>query len=212
MEVQENFILEVQKFQCLDHPNIVKLYEVYESVKGWHLVYEYVSGMNLLEKLDDEIISSSLACTIIRDILSGLNYCHRNRVTHLGINLSHAIIDSKEGKINCKLVSFTYPWEIEDLIKLNEVTCYFSPEVLRGDYNPLADVWSAGVLLYSIIQRKPPFRGKNLMDLSMEYQKAISFDEHNWIFTSAEFKDILSKMLEIDCNKRITVQDALEHP
>ncbi|CAG9316826.1 unnamed protein product [Blepharisma stoltei] len=212
LEIQEMFILEVQKFLSLDHPNIVKLCEVYESGKSWYLVYEHASGMNLLEKLDDEIISSSLACTIIRDILSGLNYCHRNRIVHHGINLSHVIVDSKDGKTNCKLVSFSFPWEIEDSIKLNEVTCYIAPEVLDGNCNELAsDVWSVGVLLYSIIQRKPPFRGKTLADLKLQYQKGINFEENNWIFTTNEFKDILSKMFEIDYNKRIDVQNALEH-
>mmetsp|Transcript_15902 Transcript_15902/g.15867 ORF Transcript_15902/g.15867 Transcript_15902/m.15867 type:complete len:101 (+) Transcript_15902:338-640(+) len=100
--------MDIQKFQGLDHPNVVKLLEVCESRESWLLVYEFFSGSNLLDKAN-EIIGDSLACSIIEDILSGLNYCHRNGIPHLGLNLEKIILDSRNEKINCKIIGFSYP-------------------------------------------------------------------------------------------------------
>ncbi|CAG9316827.1 unnamed protein product [Blepharisma stoltei] len=210
---KEKLIMEIQKFHCLDHPNIVKLHEVYESEEKWSLIYEFFSGSNLLELTHKESVDNSLASSITRDILSGLNYCHRNRVIHLGLNLEKIILDSRDGKINCKITRFSYPWELEGLVEIDEVTCFMAPEILNKVFdNPASDIWSAGVILYLMIQEKPPFRGKTVKDLLKDYERVLNFDETNWVFESAELKDLLSKMLEFDCNKRITVEEALNHP
>ncbi|CAG9316832.1 unnamed protein product [Blepharisma stoltei] len=71
--IHEKFIMEIQKFQCLDHPNVVKLLEVYDTRESWLLVYEFFSGSSLLDKAN-EIIGNSLACSIMQDILWLLKY------------------------------------------------------------------------------------------------------------------------------------------
>ncbi|CAG9316834.1 unnamed protein product [Blepharisma stoltei] len=71
--IHEKFIMEIQKFRCLDHPNIVKLLEVYDTRECWLLVYEFFSGSSLLDKAN-EIIGNSLACSIMQDILWLLKY------------------------------------------------------------------------------------------------------------------------------------------
>jgi len=211
-DVHKKFIMDIQKFQGLDHPNVVKLLEVCESRESWLLVYEFFSGSNLLDKAN-EIIGDSLACSIIEDILSGLNYCHRNGIPHLGLNLEKIILDSRNEKINCKIIGFSYPWELEDLVKINEVTCFMAPEILTGVYNnPASDIWSVGVILYVMTHGKLPFRGKSSEDLLKEYRKGWTFKKENWILASNELEDLLSKMLNYDHNTRITVEEVLNHP
>ncbi|CAG9316823.1 CDPK1_20 [Blepharisma stoltei] len=148
----------------------------------------------------------------MREILSGLNHCHENGIPHLGINFGKININTKEGNI-IKLLGFSYPWEIKQKVKANEVTRYMAPEILNGNYNQFAsDIWSLGVILYTIVQGKHPFKGKNPEDLKNEYKKEIDFEGSDWVFTSDELKDLLSKMLEYDYKKRITAAEALNHP
>ncbi|CAG9316828.1 unnamed protein product [Blepharisma stoltei] len=88
-----------------------------------------------------------------------------------------------------------------------------APEILSGVYNKFSsDIWSAGVILYTIIQGKPPYQGNNAKTLLKDYKRRINFEDNNWILESSELKDLLSKMLEFDCNKRISAEDALNHP
>ncbi|CAG9334709.1 unnamed protein product [Blepharisma stoltei] len=213
IEAQEKYIMEIQKFQCLDHPNVIKLHEVYESEENWSLIYEFFPGNNLLHKIHNGNIGSSMACNIIKDILCGLHYFHKNRIFHLGLNLENIYIDSRDVKTNCKIIGLNYPWEPEDQIKINGVTCYMAPEILSRVYdNPASDIWSVGVILYLMIQGKPPFRGQSKNDLLNSYKRGLDFEENNWILAAGELKDLLRKMLEFDFNKRITIDIALNHP
>ncbi|CAG9316830.1 unnamed protein product [Blepharisma stoltei] len=210
---QKTLTMEAQNFQCFDHPNIVKLHEVYDSEEKFSLVYEFFSGSNLLEFTRREIIGHLLTGSIMRDILSGLSYCHKNKILHLGLNLEKIILDSSYGKVNCKLIGFSYPWEIKGLVKYNQVTCFMAPEILNGIYDsPASDIWSVGVILYLIIKEKPPFRGKKSKDLLSEYKRGLTFEGSEWMLDPIELKDLLSRMLEFDYNKRISVEDALSHP
>ncbi|CAG9316822.1 unnamed protein product [Blepharisma stoltei] len=100
--VYDKFIEEIQKFQSLDHPNVVKVYDVYELGDSFFLVYEFLYGPSLADKVNSESIGYSLASTIMRGILSGLNYCHDNDIPHLGIDfrkININFINTKEGNI-----------------------------------------------------------------------------------------------------------------
>lgn len=90
---------------------------------------------------------------------------------------------------------------------------YIAPEVLFADYNEKCDVWSCGVILYIMLSGLPPFSGRTDKDILMSVSKAAyTLRIPQFREVSAEAKDLLTKMLEKDKNKRLSAEECLNHP
>jgi calcium-dependent protein kinase len=167
MSESENVRLkyEIDILKNLIHPNIVRLYEVYEDKNSIFLVTELCDGRELF----DEIIARSRfieqeAAIVTKQLLQAMAYCHEKNVAHRDLKPENILINYKE-KGSIKVIDFgtshVYDSNDHQMHQMYGTAYYIAPEVLAGNYTEKCDMWSIGVILYVMLSGKPPFNGKN---------------------------------------------------
>lgn len=211
---------EINMLKKLDHPNIIKLYEVYESKNSIYLIMEKCNGGELFDNIIEHITKGQMysekqVSEIVLQILSAINYCHKNGICHRDLKPENILLLKKEGEENnkIKLIDFGLSQYISDKKLTSRVgTAYYvSPEVLNGEYNEKCDVWSIGIILCVLLTGEPPFNGAND---SIIYSKIKNFNYHfspKWRFISDEAKDLVSHML-VPENIRYSISQVISHP
>ena len=165
-EEEESFKQEMATLKKLDHPNILKLYEVFEDSKKYFLVTEYCKGGELFEEIVNKItFSEHEAAGIVKQVLQGVSYCHNIGIVHRDLKPENILVDKEQGGI-LKIIDFgtSAEYDKQDGAKLSTIhgtSYYIAPEVLKKKYNEKCDVWSIGVILYILLSGKPPFDGKS---------------------------------------------------
>ena len=161
--MQEYSILKI-----LQHPNIIRLYESFESVKHILIVTELCSGGDLLNYVrEHKKLNEKMAKFILKKLLEGLHYCHKKEILHRDIKLDNVLLN-KEGEL--KICDFGVSREVHKNEVMTEqcgTPAYIAPEILKGKgYNGFeADIWSAGVALYAMLYGTVPFKSNNMKDL-----------------------------------------------
>ena len=199
----------------LDHPNILRLFEIFYDDKRYYLVTELCTGGDLFDEINKrKRFEEKDAAIIIKQVLEAAAYCHANLIMHRDIKPENIQIDGKTD--NIKLVEFNASKKFEAGKKLSEAygtLYYMAPEVLMVDYDEKCDIWSIGVVLFILLSGYPPFDG----DEDKEIQKKIIIGDYKlhgpiWESISEEAKDLIRKMLTYDPVERISAVLALEHP
>lgn len=220
----DGFMNEVAALKTLDHPNIIKLFEVYEDSKCVYLVQEFCEGGELFDYIAErEHLSEAEAARVFHQITSSILYCHKNCICHRDLKPDNFMLSTKEANALVKLIDFGLS---RSFFKYHEKgrgevmrmetragTClYMAPEVLNKDYSNACDTWSLGVILYIMLSGLLPFEGTTDAEIE-ENIKSLNFDfeEEVWDGVSAEAKDLISKMLVYE-KDRITPKEALNHP
>ena len=213
---------EIDILKKLSHPNIVKIYEFYSSKNHYHLITEYCKYGELFSYMRNSFSEKQLAI-IFYQIISGLWYLHDNNIIHRDIKPENIMISYKEKDIETqeeyfwvKIIDFGTA-KIFEKNKSEDVIIgslyYIAPEVLKKNYNEKCDLWSVGVILYMALVGKAPYDGKSDTEI---LDKITKFDyndkEMRFIVHSNEVKDLVSKLLEKDVNKRLSAKEALNHP
>eukprot|EP00359_Climacostomum_virens_P006338 CAMPEP_0204917440 /NCGR_PEP_ID=MMETSP1397-20131031/15017_1 /ASSEMBLY_ACC=CAM_ASM_000891 /TAXON_ID=49980 /ORGANISM="Climacostomum Climacostomum virens, Strain Stock W-24" /LENGTH=428 /DNA_ID=CAMNT_0052090271 /DNA_START=488 /DNA_END=1774 /DNA_ORIENTATION=+ len=200
----------------VDHPNIVKFYEVYEDELFMHLVMELCRGGDLLEHLcNSNVYTEATAAKVLSKLLAGVNHLHHQHFAHRDLKPENFLFTTNKPDAEIKLVDFGLAVKFEPGVPMKSLvgTPYFvAPEVLRGRYSNSCDVWSLGIVFYMMLTGEPPFTGRNVTEV---YQKAsmgvIDFSKPEFENISPEAKDLLSKMLNVSPRTRISLDDALGH-
>ena len=212
--------IEIQK--KLSHPNIVKIYEVYDIREFYFIIDEYCKYGNLYDYFRFHF-SEKQICILIYQILSGILYLHENEIIHRDISLDNIMVDHIEKDISTsepyffiKIINFSSAKAFnkdKNETQLIGSNYYIAPEVIEENYNEKCDIWSAGVILYMLIAKKPPFDGK---DKEVIYDKILDeeYNKHSrkLLDFSDEVRDLIDKLLEKDMDKRPSAKEALNHP
>ncbi|KAK6589771.1 calmodulin-domain kinase 1 [Cryptosporidium xiaoi] len=208
---------EVELLKKLDHPNIMKLFEILEDSTSFYIVGELYTGGELF----DEIIkrkrfSEQDAARIISQVFSGITYMHKNNVVHRDLKPENILLESKERDCDIKIIDFGLSTFFQQNTKMKDrigTAYYIAPEVLRGTYDEKCDIWSAGVILYILLSGTPPFYGKNEYDILKRVETGkYAFDLPQWRSVSDDAKDLIRKMLTFHPSMRISATQCLEHP
>jgi len=215
--VKDQSILEneVNNLAMLDHPNIVKLIEVYENSEYVFMVQEYCE-CSLGCYLKKNKLTEDTLKLLLKKILSALVYCHKIGVIHRDIKLQNIML-SKEGDINSlKLIDFGLSAQTHyNKAKMSQAmgtAMYLAPEVIFGEYDEKVDLWSLGVLVYYMLNGVPPFPGRDPREVYENIMQAASINYVPKIQgASDELNDLWSRMLRYDKNERISAQSALNH-
>jgi len=208
---------EVENLKKMDHPNIIKLYEVFEDEQNFYLVMEFVNGKELFEKIIDRgNYSERDASNITRQIVSAIGYLHSMGIAHRDLKPENLLSTGDGMNELIKVADFGLSKDF-DKDKLS-TSCgspgYVAPEVLMCDtYDKSVDMWSIGVILYILLCGYPPFYAdtdpalfKKIM--AVEYD----FNGEGWSTVSDQAKDLIKHLLVQDPKNRYTAEQVLNHP
>ena len=213
------FISEVEIISKLDHPNIIKLYEMYEDARKYYIVSELCTGGELFDYITaNGQLSESLAADIMKQLLSAVSYCHGNRIVHRDLKPENLLLDSvpKEGQpLVIKVIDFGTSCLIGNNQKLKQklgTAYYIAPEVLSQSYTEKCDVWSCGVIMYILLSGSPPFGGQSDEEILRKVKAGkFSFPGESWRNISDSAKSLIRRMLTMDPTARISALECLEH-
>ncbi|KAL9965286.1 hypothetical protein ACROYT_G029061 [Oculina patagonica] len=201
---------EIQIMKLLNHPHIVKLYQVMETKSMLYLVTEYASNGEMFNYLSHGALPEKEARKKFAQILSAVEYCHKRHVVHRDLKAENLLLDQG---LNIKIADFGFGNYYTPGSPLN-TWCgsppYAAPEVFEGKlyHGPQLDIWSLGVVLYVLICRALPFDGGTLpalRDRVLEGRFRIPF------FMSTECEHLIRHMLVKDPNQRYTIEQIKKH-
>ncbi|URE18814.1 SNF1-related protein kinase [Musa troglodytarum] len=212
MEMEEKVRREIKILRLFMHPHIIRLYEVIETQSDIYVVMEYVKSGELFDYIVEKgRLQEDEARRFFQQIISGVEYCHRNMVVHRDLKPENLLLDSK---CDVKIADFGLSNVMRDGHFL-KTSCgspnYAAPEVISGKLyaGPEVDVWSCGVILYALLCGTLPFDDENIPNLFKKIKGGIyTLPSH----LSALARDLIPRMLIVDPMKRITIREIREHP
>ena len=209
-----SFKYEISILKKLDHPNILKLYEVFEDEKKYYLVTELCKGGELFDEIIQKVqYSEKEAATIIQQVLRAVSYCHQIGVVHRDLKPENVLID-KEMNNTLKIIDFGTAAEFERSVKLKTThgtSYYIAPEVLFKSYDERCDIWSVGVILYILLSGKPPFDGDNDEEITEQVKKGTyNMTGGIWEAISDDAKRVIKNMLTFDYLQRPNAREVLD--
>ncbi len=154
----------------IDHPNIIKLYEVYEDKKYVYLIMEECTGGELFDRIFERISNKNLytekeAVAIFKDYMSAICHCHSQKICHRDLKPENLLCLDTSNNSPIKVIDFglsqIYTSTNHKMSTKVGTAYYVSPEVLEGNYDEKCDIWSSGVILYILLSGDPPFNGQN---------------------------------------------------
>ena len=216
----KKFIAEVEILSRLDHPNILKIYEMMEDGRRFYVVSEMCMGGELFTYITSRSsLSEPIAAIIMWQVLSAVAYCHSQGVVHRDIKPENLLLDSPPTipeHIRIKLIDFGTSTLFASGGRLSQrlgTAYYIAPEVLGMSYNEKCDVWSCGVILYVLLCGFPPFAGSTDEEILRRVKSGkYSFPHESWQNVSIEAKSLIKKMLVMEPANRISAQECLADP
>lgn len=200
---------EVRIMKFLDHPNIVKLYEVIETDKTLYLVMEYASGGEVFDYLVAHgRMKEKEARAKFRQIVSAVQYCHQKHVIHRDLKAENLLLDAD---MNIKIADFGFSNEFTPGNKL-DTFCgsppYAAPELFQGKKydGPEVDVWSLGVILYTLVSGSLPFDGQNLKELR---ERVLRGKYRIPFYMSTDCENLLKRFLVLNPMKRSRLEQIM---
>lgn len=214
---------ELEILKTLDHPNIVKFYETYQDEKYFHLVMEYLSGGELLDRLiKNGCVPENETKSLMLKLFSALKYLHDRGITHRDLKPENFLFSDKSKDAEIKLIDFGLSKQFDVVHEESSITkalktivgtaFYVAPEVLHGKYDYRCDNWSLGVITYTLLCGNPPFFGENNKEIFAKVIKGkFHFIPSEWRGISKEAQDFIAKLLCVNVEKRYTAEQALNH-
>lgn len=222
----------------LEHPNIVQLDAVFDNEQKLYLVMEYVAGGDLLQYcIDHGPLPEYEAARILYQVLNAIKYIHEKKIAHRDIKPENILMSSREPcdleTVNAKLADFGLA-KVQEAGKRLRTFCgtasYLAPEIAQRfrkfkragdnatavmsthmeDYNEAVDIWSLGAVLYIMIAQIEPFPSENGLFSQIE-GGMYNMECNPFPYVSDACKDLIRGMLNIDAEKRLTVQQCLDH-
>uniref|UniRef100_A0AAQ4QXK9 MAP/microtubule affinity-regulating kinase 3 n=1 Tax=Gasterosteus aculeatus aculeatus TaxID=481459 RepID=A0AAQ4QXK9_GASAC len=201
---------EVRIMKGLNHPNIVQLFEVIETDKTLYLIMEYASGGEVFDYLVSHGRMKEVeARAKFRQIVSAVHYCHTKKIVHRDLKAENLLLDADA---NIKIADFGFSNEFTLGNKL-DTFCgsppYAAPELFQGKKydGPEVDVWSLGVILYTLVSGSLPFDGQNLKELR---ERVLRGKYRVPFYMSTDCEGILRRFLVLNPTKRCTLDQVMK--
>lgn len=206
----------------VDHPNIVRLYEVYEDERYIYFVMEYLRGKTLFQLLNsaDYALTEREIRDVFFQLLKGVQYLHKNGIAHRDLKPENIMFVGPKGN-QLKIIDFGVSKYFvskerpEQLISMRTKTgslYYISPEIFEGKYDCKCDIWSAGVILFALFTCIPPFWDPNPDNVVKKILKiSYDFSEEVWQDVSPLAIDLIRRLLTTT-DHRLSADEVLAHP
>ena len=223
----EKFQNEIKILSMVDHPNIVRLFEVIEDDKYFNLFQELCTGGELLSKVKKPLKEKEIA-KIFKQIMSAIAYCHEKGIVHRDMKLENILFATESEDSPIKIIDFGLSVLLGKKETKNEnetadpkkygfkrmttkvgTIYYMSPEVIKGNYDEKCDIWACGVILYTLLSGYPPFNGQTDKDIyNMISKMNFDFEQPVWKNVSKYAKELIKKMLS-PAKSRYTAEEVL---
>lgn len=214
---------EIEILRTVDHPNIIRLVDVFEDEKYLHLVQELCTGGELFERIIKKTqsreghYSEADAARIIRKILSAIEYCHTvHNICHRDLKPENFLFLTHDEDAELKIIDFglsRFEDAGESMRTRVGTPYYIAPEVLSRNYDKSCDMWSIGVICYILLCGFPPFYGDTDQEIFASVRRGhFDFPLPEWDEISDEAKDFVTCLLRLNPQLRPTVTEALQHP
>ena len=210
------FLKEIELLKLFDHPYIVKFYEVYEDKKHLYLVQEFCAGGELQDRIDSQgRCGEHDTRNYLWQMLVAVNYIHKKGIAHRDLKPQNFMI-KEYGGTELKMIDFGLSQAYSPdkyMFTIAGSPCYLSPEVLDQTYTHKCDVWSLGVVLYQLITGDLPFNSVNNKEIFEQiYNADYDLAKFEAMGVSRHCLDLLRRMIVIGEDKRISVEEAIQHP
>ncbi len=208
---------EVRILSTLQHDRICSVIDFFDEKEWYFIVLPLMEGGDVFDRVGKlNNYSEDVARNLVFQMLRGIAFLHEHNIAHCDLKPKNLLLKSKDDDSSVVLADFGFATEVfaPNSISKQCGTPYFvAPEVILGDgYDTRADMWSVGVIVYSLLSGTLPFNGRRHLDL---YQKIIAgqytFDKDKWEGVSDGAKDFVRKLLVVDPSERFSCQDALNH-
>jgi len=235
-QIQKNKIKDLTKFQTeikilsmVDHPNIVRLFEVIEDDNYYNLLQELCTGGELLKKTETTHFKEKEVARIFNQIMSVVAYCHDKGIVHRDLKLENILFVSEEPDSPIKVIDFGFSVLNENITNSTDkekdpdpkksgfkrmkskvgTLYYISPEIIKGNYDEKCDIWACGVILFIMLGGYPPFNGPSDKDVyNLITQIKYDISQPVWKNISKFAKDLIKNMLK-PAKNRYTAKQVL---
>ena len=177
------FKTEIDLLRATDHPNIIKLYDIFEDNIFIYLIMEECTGGEFFDRLakrakENKMYTEKDGARILKQILQAVNYLHSHGVCHRDLKPENILFSTISEDSQVKLIDFglskVFDGDNNTMKGTVGTTFYMAPEVINGKYDEKCDIWSCGVILYIMLCGKPPFYSSDEEELkekicSMQY-------------------------------------------
>ena len=219
-EQQSQFLSEVSILSTLDHPNIVRVYELFETAEKYYIAMELVVGGELFDFLSqNRQLSEPVAARIMAQVLGAVWYCHQHKIVHRDLKPENLLLEKMPNShvdIAIKIIDFGTSCLMSPDNKLQQrigTAYYIAPEVLGMEYTEKCDIWSCGVMLFVLLCGYPPFNGRTNMEVMSKVRLGqFAFEGESWAPISDEAKSLIRRMLTKNYENRPTAEDCLKDP
>ena len=218
-EDKELVRVEIGILKLCHHPNIVRLLDHLENNDYIYIITEYIGGGTLGQyfKKKKFNFSERQASNIMSQIASGVKYLQQYGIVHRDLKPDNIMITQQNDFGVIKIMDFGLSKIVspnERLVDGYGTLSYVAPEILlRTPYNKEVDIWSMGVILFYMLSGRLPFRGKKEQDVAEKIvYDELEFDEDDWETRSVSVQDLIRACLNKDKDKRIKIDDFINHP
>jgi calcium-dependent protein kinase len=220
---------EIKILRSVDHPNILKLYEVFEDDETYQIVTDIMRGGSLADELEETgsaerfgTLTEKDAAILMRQLLSCINYCHHNKIVHRDVKTENMMLEGDKALDHMKVIDFGLSTFFDDenprFIDMYGTPDYMAPQVLNEDYGPKCDIWSCGVVLFEVLSGLMPFSDvcsgvrNDIVTRENIINENYSFEDPIWNSISDSAKDFVKHLLTYEEKDRPTAEQALTHP
>ncbi|KAG7120226.1 serine/threonine-protein kinase HSL1 like [Verticillium longisporum] len=213
MRVPMSIEREVAILKLVDHPNVMKVYDIWENRSEIYLVLEYVDKGDLFDYINTNgRLNEEAAMYFFRQIMSAMQHCHAFNICHRDLKPENILLNAEN---QIKIADFGMAALHQSEGHRLETACgsphYAAPELLKNKHyrGDRADVWSMGVILYAILAARLPFDDPDIRVLLARTKKGI-YEMPECL--SPEAKDLICRMLQVNPDIRISLKDMWRHP
>ncbi|WVF67069.1 hypothetical protein IAT40_001813 [Kwoniella sp. CBS 6097] len=210
---------EINVLKELDHPNIVHVWDHFESRDKFYLTFELAVGGELFDRITERgKFTEKDAADCIRQVLSATAYLHSHQIVHRDLKPENILYKTKAADSPLVIADFGIAKHLEtpeeELVDSAGSFGYAAPEVLTGaGHGTKCDCWSVGVIAYTLLCGYSPFRSDDRNGLLREMTRGrITFHERYWSKVSNTAKEFIKTLLVVDPKKRSSAAQALQHP
>ncbi|KAK3806222.1 MAG: calcium/calmodulin-dependent protein kinase-like protein [Linnemannia elongata] len=209
---------EIGVLKNLSHPNIVNFLDWFESRDKYYLVFDLASGGELFDRICEKgAFTENNAATIMKEVIEAIEYLHSKNVVHRDLKPENLLYKDESEDSKLMIVDFGISKTMESEDQVLTTMCgsygYAAPEVLlrRGHGKPV-DMWSIGIITYTLLCGYAPFQAENDQQLVAEIARCnVIFHQRYWKDVSVEARDFIKCLLRAHPEKRLTATEALQH-